>query len=102
MKRISGILLVGLLALTVTIIALRVVSDMGPKPQPASDEERVKAFTWFGNLGFPDVKDRPFVWASTGSWYQSNDDPPRNTYVRGFLLEQQGDTFSVLTTDLTT
>jgi hypothetical protein len=71
-------------------------------PAPPPEAERSEAFTWFGSLGFPDVKGRPFVRVATGRWYQAGDDTPRNTYVRGFLVEENGDRFTVVTLSLTT
>jgi hypothetical protein len=66
-----------------------------------SDARRaVSDFQWFGTLGFPDVKDCPYVQVATGAWSQSGNDPPRNTYVNGFLLFTNTNYFRVLTLDL--
>ncbi len=70
-----------------------------PAPKPDA-EQRSKAFKWFNNLGFVDVKDRWFVRVTTGKWFQAGNDPPRNTFVRGFLLNENGDGFTVLTLSL--
>lgn len=74
----------------------------GHGPAPSSSEERERAFTWFGTLGFPDVKGRSFVRVATGRWRQHEGDPPENSYVTGFLLEDKGDTFVVFTPALET
>src|SRR5438477_383858 len=67
-----------------------------------SPEERMEAFKWFGALGFPDVKGRKFIRVATGRWFQAGGNPPRNTYAHGFLLEEAGDTFKVVTLSLAT
>jgi hypothetical protein len=72
-----------------------------PTPAPSADE-RTKAFTWFGTLGFSDVKDRKLVRVATGRWHSSGGDPPQNTFVAGFLLKEEGDDFTVQTLSLTT
>ncbi len=65
------------------------------EPAAASDDERAKALQWFGTLGFPDVKDLKFVRVATGQWGRSGDEPPANTFLNGFLLEDDGKTFRV-------
>jgi hypothetical protein len=70
-------------------------------PAKSTGEERNKVFQWFNTLGFLDVKDRKFVRVATGHWHQHGDDPPRNTYERGFLLKEKGDSFTVWTLSLT-
>ena len=57
-------------------------------------------FAWFNQLGFPDVKGSPYVRVATGWWSQSGEDPPRNKFVPAFLLETNGDSFTVFTLDL--
>jgi hypothetical protein len=69
---------------------------------PSTAKERAKVFTWFGTLGFPDVKGCKLVRVATGDWYISGDNPSRNTYLLGFVLEEKGKSFSVLTLGLTT
>jgi hypothetical protein len=70
-------------------------------PVKSTAEERDKVFKWFSTLGFLDVKDLRFVRVATGDWYRHDDDPPQNTYLRGFLLSEKGDRFTVLTLSLT-
>src|SRR6266542_591511 len=98
MKKQSALVLIGLLILIagMAISHLILVNRRRPRDEPPSEDPK-EAFTWFDTLGFPDVKGRPFVRVATGRWYQYENDPPRNTYVPGFLLEDTGDTFSVLT-----
>jgi hypothetical protein len=64
-------------------------------------ENRMKTFTWFGSLWFPDVKGRKFVRASDGWWPDGNNNAPNDTtHYFGFLLEESRSSFRVLTTDL--
>lgn len=63
---------------------------------PALEEERLSTFAWFGRLGFPDIKERPFVRVATGYSERGENEPPRMHYVYGFLLEDSGPTFEVL------
>ena len=56
-------------------------------------------FAWFDTLGFPDLSNAPFVRVSTGWWSRTNNDPPVNTEKLAFLLNQEGDTFTVFTLD---
>ncbi len=72
------------------------------QPATATIDERQSAFAWFSTLGFPDVKDKKLVRVATGRWYQAGDDPPRNTYLRGFLIDEHDDRFTVLTLSLST
>ena len=60
-------------------------------PQAQSD------FTWFSQLGFPDVKDSPFVRVVTGRYYQ---DPPQNQCFNAFLLHASSRDFTVIGMDL--
>jgi hypothetical protein len=91
------------------LLLLAVLSCGGAPPGPgdapphrSSAEERVKAFTWFGTLGFPDVKGRKFVRAATGESVRQGDEPPQNTYVLSFLLDNKKDSFVVFTPALST
>jgi hypothetical protein len=81
-------------------------TSSGQRPVKQADaspsDEQTRAFLWFGALGFPDAKGLKFARVATGRWYRSNNDPPRNTYVRGFLLEEHGDRVTVLTLSLMT
>src|SRR5207249_4190045 len=103
MKKQPVLVLIGLLML-VAVMAISQIIIVGrrrPKTDPSA-ADLIQAFTWFDTLGFPDVKGRPFVRVATGQWYRAGEDPPQNTYVRGFLLEDIGDTFSILTLSLET
>lgn len=59
------------------------------------------ARTWLTKLGYPVPGDRPFVCATTGHWYRTGNEPPQNTSIYGFLLDDDGRTFTVLTPGLT-
>jgi hypothetical protein len=67
--------------------------------QPVSPQAKAD-FEWFGTLGFPDLKDRPFVRIATGHWSQSGKEAAKNFYKKGFLLARSDHDFSVFTTDL--
>jgi hypothetical protein len=73
-----------------------------PPSRAPSAEERSKAFAWFKALGFPDVKEIKFVRGATGRWLQFGDEPPRNDYIRGFLLQEKGDRFTIVSLSLLT
>ncbi len=67
--------------------------------QPVSPQAKAD-FEWFGTLGFPDLKDRPFVRMATGNWSRSGNEAAKNFYKKGFLLARSDHDFSVFTTDL--
>src|SRR5690606_27644545 len=55
-------------------------------------------FVWFDGLGYPDVKDAPWVEVWTGGYEGSV--PPRAMTTSGFLLRSEMGRFSVLKLDL--
>ena len=57
-------------------------------------------FEWFSGLGFHDVSNAWFARVATGSWFQSGGDPPKASYVLGFVLSTNGSTFTALDIDL--
>ena len=57
-------------------------------------------FQWFSTLGFPEIKELPYVRVATGKWSRSGNDPPENHYLNGFLLESNAACFKVFTLDL--
>ena len=66
-----------------------------------SDARRANSdFRWFETLGFPGTKSLPYVRVATGGWSQADDEPPQNTYLHGFLLPTNNDSFTVLLLDL--
>lgn len=69
----------------------------GSPAAKSTADQRQTAFKWFSNLGFLDAKDRKFVRVSTGKWFQNGDNPPRNSYVHGFLIKEKSGSFTVLT-----
>src|SRR5262249_35544919 len=101
---LTPILLLGTLNPSVAVGAKgQGLGDKSAAPTPApSADERTKAFTWFGTLGFSDVKDRKLVRVATGRWHSSGGDPPQNTFVAGFLLKEEGSDFTIQTLSLTT
>lgn len=68
--------------------------------QVASAGEAESDFKWFSGLGFPDVKERPFVRVATGQWIQSANNPPQARYTAAFLLAEDEPAFRVLSLDL--
>ena len=66
----------------------------------ATADEAELDFKWFSGLGFPDVKDRPFIRVATGQWSQSGNNPPQNRFTTAFLLAEEGPIFRVLSLDL--
>jgi hypothetical protein len=64
------------------------------------DEERFKAFAWFGSLWFPDPKDRWFIRVTDDWWPDGNNAPINPTHYFGFLLEENKSSLKVLTADL--
>ncbi|MFO8015384.1 MAG: hypothetical protein R6X20_19040 [Phycisphaerae bacterium] len=71
-----------------------------PSYRPTSAQLE-QAFAWFDRLGFPSTRGRRLVNVATGrdDW---STDPPEKEFVRGFLLDEKGDTFVVLTLGLET
>ncbi|MDB5384705.1 MAG: hypothetical protein JWM11_351 [Planctomycetaceae bacterium] len=67
-----------------------------------TEQERSETFAWLSSLGYPDVKDAQFIRVTLGNGAWQDDEPPGDTYGRGFLLSQAGETFTVLLLDLTT
>src|SRR5213594_880622 len=62
--------------------------------------ETREAFDWFDQLGFPDLKELPFVRVATGWWHRAAAEEAENTYLRAFLLKDEGKAFTVLSEDL--
>jgi hypothetical protein len=59
-------------------------------------KERESTFNWFGTLGFPDLKGKKLVRIATAPDVNA-EGKPESTYTAGFLLEEQANTFSVMT-----
>ncbi len=53
------------------------------------------AVTWYDTLGFPDAKDLPYVRVATGAWIKSENKPPENRFVEGFLVGEDAGGFTV-------
>lgn len=81
-------------------MGLAISSNPAIAANPLTADE-LKAFEWFGGLGFPDVKEAKYVRVLTGRWSQSGDEPPQNSSIVAFLLKG-GDEFTVLTLSLET
>lgn len=63
-------------------------------------KEAKGAFRWLDRMRFPDVAGKKLVLVSTGHWVSSNEGPRRNTWIYGFLLSQDSNSFNVLALDL--
>ncbi|WP_131989197.1 HEAT repeat domain-containing protein [Chthoniobacter flavus] len=53
------------------------------------------AVSWYDTLGFPDVKDAPYVRVATDRWIKRGNQPPENRFVEGFLTGEDVDGFTV-------
>ncbi len=61
-----------------------------------------EAVTWYDALGYPDAKALPYVRVATGSYTISGNQPPQNSYVEGFLLQDAPEAFSVFVCSVAT
>jgi hypothetical protein len=97
-----GLLVLGVLLLAALLPADALLAVQPAAPGPTAAEERAATFAWFGKLGYPDVQGCKLVLVATGRSYQHGNDPPRNSYLLGFVLEEKGRSFTVLSLDLET
>lgn len=76
--------------------------DAAPRKTPAgpSAEERTATFRWFSTLGFPDVKGRKLVQIRAVSPPSQQPGPQETGY--GFLVNEDGGQFTVITPELST
>jgi hypothetical protein len=72
------------------------------KPEIPILTEVQGAYRWFDTLGYPDLTGRDYLRVATGWYSQIDNAAPTNTYLYAFLLQDAGDQFTVLTTDLRT
>jgi hypothetical protein len=70
------------------------------KKKPDLAEERHEAFARMAKLGYPETRGLKFVLVATGNWSQHDNDPPENRFQYGFLMEDKGNAFKVLSLDL--
>src|SRR5690349_12696777 len=84
-------------------LALLVVAFVGWRILHAGriSREARQNFEWFSTLGFPDIKDCPYVRATTGT-ETMRDGELGPEYELGFLLNSNTNTFTILTLDLQT
>ncbi len=61
----------------------------GRHPRPDRDSERHQAHSWFDGLGFPDLRELPYVEVATRWWTEP-----------AFLVDDSGSHFTILTWDL--
>lgn len=67
----------------------------------ALTKETQESFVWFDKLGFPDVAGKPFVLATTSNYWLDEKDLQHNERTYGYLLSENGNSFTVLTSGLT-
>jgi hypothetical protein len=63
--------------------------------------EAREAFTWFDKLEFPDVSGKPFVLATTSNYWLDEKNLQYNERTYGYLLSENENSFTVLTSGLT-
>ena len=71
-----------------------VQSTCAAAPDPLSPQARAD-FEWFSTLGFPDLKDCPYVRVATCWWGYSSSAPPSQNVTYGFLLSTNASGFTV-------
>ena len=82
----------------VLVIAFLLLGSVGLRAV-VSPEARSN-YVWFSTLGFPDVKNLPFVRVATGRGSDKQGENPTNSFLMAFLRETNGNEFSVFTTQL--
>ena len=83
------------IALCVGVAAV-VPQTWAESPGPSSVHGQEALYRWFAGLGYPDVKGLKFVRVATGYTFQYSLDPPMNRYWDGFLMDEKGDMFTVM------
>src|SRR5262245_6291533 len=68
--------------------------------RPDLSRERRQTFDWMTKLGYPETKDLTFVLVATGDWLQHGNNAPENRFQYGFLMEERGNVFKILSLDL--
>ena len=71
-----------------------VTLGLGEAPAQKGFDEAIQ---WYDSLGYPDIDDKPFVKVATAPWHPAGLEPPHNTYLHGFLIDQLDADFSVFT-----
>lgn len=62
--------------------------------------EDAEVFTWFDKLGYLDYSKLPLVKVTTESWFQIGNEPPENSTIYAFLLNESETQFTVYTMGL--
>lgn len=78
----------------------RLPADDDMPADEAPSEQVQEAFQWFDRLDYPKLEERQFVRIATGWWSQTVGEEPKNSYVYGFLTEDDGRQFKALLLDL--
>jgi hypothetical protein len=72
------------------IIAAWIAPVRADFPAEVSD-----AIAWYDSQGYPNAKDLPYVRVATGRPTVEGDKPPAETFLEGFLVREEGDSFNV-------
>ena len=81
------------------MILAAALSSVTKAAEALSSEVRAD-FEWFSGLGFPDVKDKPFVKFFPGAAYQNLEESRSDSFQYGFLVSRNGTSFTVLDSNL--
>jgi len=66
-----------------------------PVTPPSVAAPIVEAVAWYDTLGYPDVKNLPYVRVATGLGHKMGNQPWENSFVEGFLVSEDTASFTV-------
>jgi len=75
--------------------AFAILGTWSPPGRAALPSAVSDAIAWYDKQGFPDAKDLPYVRVATGGWTESKSNPHEITFVEGFLVSGDADSFAV-------
>ena len=91
--------------LQMTTLAFFAVTQMlacfGLAQAPLREPDR-KLVDWFDELPFPRFDGLKLVRVATGAWSHVGNEPPTQDHILALLLEERGESFTILTLDLET
>ena len=85
------------------LIVLSTVAGMSQGPNAnlvQTEDEDTEVFKWFDRRGFHDYSKLPFVKVTTQSWFQTGNEPPENSTMYAFLMNESETKFTVYTMGL--